>query len=392
MIKYFLLLFIIFVTNITFANDIDNLYLPSDPLKGSTNFTDKGCDKCHSIEGHGGTFGPDLARSDLNGSILDIVSLMWNHSPQMSSMMNDLRVVPPKFSGTELAEISAYVFFIAYFDKPGDISEGKKVFSKKGCRNCHKVAGIGNKIGPSLSLLKKYVSPIFLAQEMWNHGPQIKEMMDEINISWPDFEGIEISNLMAFLRDASPDTTMERVFMRPGNPKIGRQLFSKKKCTTCHKVLGKGTEIGPDLTESAFHKSVTSVAAMMWNHGPVIWETMEEIGLSKPTFKENEMADLIAFLYFLRFFEKKSDEAKGEMLFAQKGCQNCHHFGDASVEGSLSLSTVDTDINPLDLAAKMYNKSGEMMKDMTRKKLEWPRFYKSELNDLIKYIQEHAKQ
>jgi cytochrome c2 len=386
MVKYLTMIILLLACTSGFADDLEDHYLPTDPLKGTTHFTTKGCDKCHAIESRGGSFGPDLARSDLNGSLLDIASLMWNHSPQMSSMMSDLRVAPPEFTGDELAELAAYIFYIDYFDKLGDMAEGRRVFSAKGCANCHRVAGSGTRIGPNLSSLKKYASPIFLAQEMWNHGPQIKARMAELGVAWPEFDGAEISNLMAFLRDASPDTTSERIFMRPGNPRTGKELFRAKKCITCHEVLGEGREVGPDLTQSTFHNSVTSVAAMMWNHGPAIWERMEEMALSSPTFSGNELADLIAFLYFLRFFEEPANAQKGEMLFIQKGCQSCHHFGGQAVEGSVSLSTENPTSMPIELAAAMWNHSGEMSARMTRKKLRWPRLESGEMNDLLAYV------
>jgi cytochrome c2 len=225
-----------------------------------------------------------------------------------------------------------------------------------------------------------------MAQEMWNHGPSIKDKMDELNIEWPEFDGEEISDLLAFLRDASTDTTSVRVFMQPGNPQFGEQLFQKKKCTTCHMVFGKGNEVGPDLTQSTFHKSVTSIAAVMWNHGPVIWDRMEEMGLGIPEFADNEMADLIAYLYFLRFFEKEASVERGEMLFNQKDCQHCHHFGLFEVEGSHSLSSAGADMPRIDIAAEMWNHAGQMSQTMTGKKIEWLRMSKGELNDIIEYI------
>lgn len=366
-------------------------YFPSDPLDGASLFTEKGCDRCHAVEGHGGSFGPDLASSEFNRSLLDIVSLMWNHSPQMISMMNDLRVVSPTLTGDQLAELAAYLFYIDYFDKPGDIAEGQRVFSRKGCDNCHRVAGIGTRIGPALAHIRKYVSPIFLAQEMWDHGPQIKSKMDDLGVQWPEFEGEEISDLLAFLRDASQDTTSVRIFMRPGNPQIGEKLFTAKKCSTCHRVGGTGTTIGPDLTKSEFHKSVTSVAAMMWNHGPSIWQAMDEIGVKTPTFENNEMADLIAYLYFLRFQEKKTDPDRGEMLFNQKGCQKCHHFGEQEVNGSVSLSEYKSDGAEIDIAAELWNDAAKMAAKITQKKLEWPRLYDGELHDIIGYIQQQNR-
>jgi cytochrome c2 len=377
---------LIVISGAVSAQDLKKYYLPADPLVGEVQFIEKGCDNCHSIEGHGGAFGPDLARSDFNGSLLDILSMMWNHSPQMQDMMNDLKIGYPELTEEELGELAGYLYFLAYFDKPGDIAEGRKTFSSKKCSNCHRMAGIGRKVGPDLSIIKKYVSPIFLAQEMWNHGPAIKEKMDELNVSWPHFEGEEISNLMAFLRDASTDTTSVRVFMQPGNPQIGEKLFRQKKCTTCHLVFGTGTRVGPDLTQSKFHKSVTSIAAIMWNHGPTIWEKMEETNLGIPTFKGNEMADLTAYLYFLRFFEKEADIARGELLFDQKGCPNCHHFGTEAIEGSRNLSALDPGRSRIGIAADMWNHAEEMSRTMTGKKIEWLPFRSGEMNDLIEYI------
>lgn len=384
--KIMLLLIVILIPCAVLADAITDHYLPSDPLAGSVIYTAKGCAKCHSIEGHGGNFGPDLARSDFSRSLLDVVSMMWNHSPHMSSMMSDLRIGRPRFSGEELAELVAYIYYIAYFDSPGDIAEGKKVFSNKGCSNCHRMGGIGKRVGPNLSHIKKYVSSIFMAQEMWNHGPSIKEKMDELDVEWPEFEGEEISDLLAFLRDASTDTTTVRVFMQPGNPRVGEQLFEKKKCTTCHEVFGKGHEVGPDLTRSTFHKSVTSIAAIMWNHGPVIWDRMEEMGLGIPGFAANEMADLIAYLYFLRFLEREVSFSRGEMLFNQKGCQNCHHFGQFEVEDSHSLSEAGINLGKIDIAAEMWNHAGQMSRTMTGKKIEWLLMGNGELNDIIEYI------
>jgi len=155
-------------------------------------------------------------------------------------------------------------------------------------------------------------------------------------------------------------------------------------------VFESGRSVGPDLRKSTFHKSASSIAAVMWNHGPAIWDKMDEQGLARPTFDNNEMADLTAFLYFLRFLEDPGDEARGELLFRQKGCQNCHHFGDVESEGSYGLTYTPESATALDVAAAMWNTADKMAEMMTRSRAEWPRFQPGELNDLIQYILNQA--
>src|SRR3990172_2964179 len=112
--RVMILLLLMAMINTGSARDLNQAGIPADALGGAEQFTQKGCDKCHSIEGQGGTFGPDLARSDLDKSLLDIFAMMWNHSPQMSGIMTDLRLSRPTLTREDLAELTAYIYYIAY--------------------------------------------------------------------------------------------------------------------------------------------------------------------------------------------------------------------------------------------------------------------------------------
>jgi mono/diheme cytochrome c family protein len=48
------------------AAESGSAILPGNPLEGSQLFTDKGCLRCHSINGVGGAGGPDLGQGILN--------------------------------------------------------------------------------------------------------------------------------------------------------------------------------------------------------------------------------------------------------------------------------------------------------------------------------------
>jgi putative heme-binding domain-containing protein len=52
-------------------------------------------------------------------------------------------------------------------------------------------------------------------------------------------------------RNAEPLPPLADLFKRKGDPAHGKQIFESQTagCSTCHKVLGKGGEVGPDLSE-----------------------------------------------------------------------------------------------------------------------------------------------
>jgi hypothetical protein len=56
----------------------------------------------------------------------------------------------------------------------------------------------------SLSGLKGQISPIFMAQTMWNHGPEMLEKMRKAKVSWGKINGMEMADLMEFLNRGMP--------------------------------------------------------------------------------------------------------------------------------------------------------------------------------------------
>ncbi len=73
----------------------------------------KGCTKCHSIRGTGGTAAADFARSSVVGSPASLIAGMWNHAALMEAKAQQLQVAWPTLSGSELADISAYLGSLA---------------------------------------------------------------------------------------------------------------------------------------------------------------------------------------------------------------------------------------------------------------------------------------
>ena len=196
----------------------ENYTLPKDPLKGQELFINKGCIKCHSIQGVGGKIGPDLGKGGFNRSLIQIAGIMWNHSPKMSEKMRELKIPRAKFEVAEMADLIAYLYYLNYFDEPGNPLKGKLLFKEKECIKCHSIVGEGEDIGPSLDKTKYYVSPIFMAQTMWNHGLEMNIKMKELSIGWPTFEGNEIVDIISYVQATSKAEVKERVYILPGSP------------------------------------------------------------------------------------------------------------------------------------------------------------------------------
>jgi cytochrome c len=105
----------------------------------------------------------------------------------------------PLLSPQEMADVVAHLFSTRYFDEPGDPNRGKNTFNKKQCHHCH------TRGTPSdLTALKGQISPIFMAQTMWNHGPQMLEKMRKVKASWQKIDGQEMVDLMEYLNRGMP--------------------------------------------------------------------------------------------------------------------------------------------------------------------------------------------
>lgn len=177
--------------------NVEKVYLPpGDPQYGEKLFIGKGCSQCHTPGGELGL----AKRKDFPRTLAQFAGLMWNHLHKMSKAMKEKGIERPALSPQEMADLVAYLFSTQYFDEPGNPEEGKKVFIKKQCNLCHSK---GTKM-PNLSGLKGQISPIFMAQTMWNHGPEMLEKMRKAKVPWRKIDGKEMADLMEYLNRGMP--------------------------------------------------------------------------------------------------------------------------------------------------------------------------------------------
>jgi cytochrome c2 len=379
----------LFLCSIAFAQ-----ILPEDPSIGGQLLASKGCVKCHSINGKGGRTGPDLGKIDLGDTQLDLAARMWNHAPSMIAGMKKAGIVKPALTGQEFTEITAYLYFLRFFDEPGDPAAGAYIFEQKGCASCHPLAGRGKEGELGLDEFPRNISAVFLSQAVWNHSLEMMARMLTIGKQWPVFRDTQMMDLFEFIRTHARGAE-EPFFFKPGNPREGKQVFDAKGCSKCHSIRGEGAEGGIDLGKRAktYYTSLTQIASNMWNKAPeMILVRIAQTECGIPRFTAEEMSDLLAYLYFLHYIDEPGNIAKGEKLFSEMRCSQCHSL---KGEGG-KLIYIDPSKYPntdqTTLVAGIWNHTAEMMEAMGVKDITWPQLRKGDMADLLEYIRSAQKQ
>lgn len=359
---------------------------PGEVKEGWRVFYQKGCFECHSIWDKGGKVGPELTESVGEiYSVTQLAGVFWNHAPEMWHRMGEERMASFRIEEEEMANLFTFLYFIRFIDQPGDMHKGEKLLSEKKCNLCHSIHGTRGKVGADLSRWGNYTNPLLWAQMMWNHGHRMIEEMRRKDLSWPKFQKGEMNDLISYIRSVSP--AQEKLYLSLGDPESGERLFLQKGCRTCHSI-GEGK--GIDLTEvRPFPTTFSQMAALMWNHLPKMQSLMEGEKVSLTKLSAQEMADLISYIFSVRYLEHQGNKKLGRKIFLDKKCDLCHSKGSDS--GATDLDELKGEITPVFLAYSMWNHGQIMLKKMREKELEWPKFQDDEIKHLLEYLNRDTK-
>jgi cytochrome c2 len=264
---------------------------PGSVSNGRKLLNDKGCIVCHEVAGSGGDKGPDFDQLQQFASPIYMVQIMWNHGPVMQDEMKELGIKYPNLNGQDIVDITSYIQQATIGNtairmSPGNPINGKKVFSKKQCLNCHSIGKNNDTIGTDLKAIDLQKSVNEIAGLMLNHSSVMIDYMKSESITWPEFEGREMSDLIAYLYFLGFED-------EPGDPARGKKIFVDKGCLSCHE---EKADIGPELSKMKRLNSPIRMIQLMWNHA----DRMDDLLIIKnekwPQLSTNEMQNLFAYL------------------------------------------------------------------------------------------------
>jgi mono/diheme cytochrome c family protein len=167
----------------------------------------------------------------------------------------------------------------------------------------------------------------------------------------------------------------------------GAKLFETLRCVQCHSVNGRGGTAAPDLGRLV-DRSFTpaTLAATMWNHAPAMWASMHQRDIRAGDLDAQAAADLFAYFYSARFFDKLGDASRGKQAFTERGCASCHGLTNFVRPLVKPVAQWDVLRDPVALAEAMWNHRARMAEEAGAKRVRWPELSNQDLADILVYL------
>ena len=194
---------------------------------------------------------------------------------------------------------------------------------------------------------------------------------------------IPLLAVMAILATVGAQAAVDIV----GDSARGEKLFQTEHCVQCHSINGKGGHVGPDLGKIIDRNfTPAGLAGLMWNHAPAMWEAMEGHGIQRPSLSPESAADLFAYFYSVRFFDKPGDAGRGKQVFGAKHCGDCHGITKSLAAGAPPVVAWESIGHPIALARQMWNHAAVMQAAQSKKKIAWQQLTTQDLSDMLVWL------
>lgn len=363
-----------------------SVFLATDLDQGRVVFHEKGCTRCHSVNGMGGKIGPDLGGEGIGPTSLpSLVTAMWNHAPPMWNHMRAEHFSYPTLSYEQTAQIVAYVYMASRMDAAGNAQRGKKAFASTGCIRCHSAAEISGASQAKTSGNIAVQTPMTWAQTIWNHAPAMEKAVRGAGLRWPKLEASELNDLFAYVRSSAQDPVVPQQI--PGDPEKGWQVFQAKGCINCHLPRDENRS-GPENWPS---QTFMQVAELMWNDAPEMLKAMKNRGMAGPKFSGKEMTDLAAFVYTLQYFDPPGSAIVGRSVFRWRGCSHCHGSEAQGSGFAPALRGQGRNYNSISLATALWSHGHKMFQRSQQLGVGWPTLQPGDVGDVLAFLNSPMK-
>ena len=357
---------------------------PLNPLliEGKTLINTLGCLGCHSINGTGNNFAPDL--SDIGDKLNAgwLVQFLKNPKAyQPKTTMPDLKIAEE-----DAHRIAAYLMSLRCRTKQPDadipvvgarravplripgqarnnvgdaggfnIDKGRKLVKDKGCTGCHEIDnlpagydsppldGIGSKrvdelaFGNITGIDKTLINWLMIKVQ----SPQ-KFATDKIVTRMPDYgftkeQGEALVTFLLSIRYAPVPAKYVKTLIDPYNADTrGKAVVEKYNCLGCHKINDRGATIAPDLTKEGEKSRPEWLFTFLKSPRKIRPLPMLKAGMPDFNLSDNEVNTVIEYLasisggtYPYTFEPKKEinpeDVWNGEKLYHEIfACSGCH--------------------------------------------------------------------
>jgi mono/diheme cytochrome c family protein len=340
----------------------------ADSVRGRQLFGTLSCVQCHGVNGNGGSAAPDLGRIvDRGFTPASLAATMWNHAPKMWAAMQQQGMPAGVLSERDAANLFAYFYSARFFEFPGDAGRGKRAFASRGCSNCH---GLKEGLLPLVKPVSQWDSlgdSVALIEAMWNHAPRMLAETGLKHEAWPVLTAQDLSDILVYLRTLPFPPSKPPAF-QIGSDADGEAVFLARGCAGCHASVSK-------LSARTQGKTLTEVAAAMWNHEPI----MSKAGATPTRFAPDEMRDLLGYLWALQFFQDTGVASAGRRVFVSKRCASCH-------DEAKARKLAGGGFNGASMVSALWRHGPSMRSQMQKDGVQWSRFEGSQMADLIAYL------
>ncbi len=136
--------------------------------------------------------------------------------------------------------------------------------------------------------------------------------------------------------------------------------------------------VGKLALEDRLHNlTLTEIAVDMWNHAPRMIQPV-------PQLSEDEMRQLLSYLWMRQFVYAKGDATRGKQVFAAKRCAECHNGGE---HGAPPLPGQGRGYSEITIISALWKHGPQMFTRMREAKIVWPRFNNpQQMSDLVAYL------